>query len=60
MRGVIPQMFQLTTLQTALVIAVGLIAFYIAIRTAKFIFKVFFWGLALLVAAWAVLRFLRP
>ncbi len=53
-------MFQLTTLQTALVIAVGLIAFYVAMRTTKLIFKIFLWGVALLVAAWAVLRFLRP
>jgi hypothetical protein len=53
-------MYQLTTLQAALVIAVGLIAFYIAMRTAKFIFKIFFWGIALLVAAWAVMRLIRP
>jgi len=53
-------MFQLTTLQTALVVAVGLIAFYIAMRTARLIFKILFWAIALLVAAWAVLRLLRP
>jgi hypothetical protein len=29
-------------------------------RTAKVIFKIFFWAIALAVAAWAVLRLIRP
>ncbi len=47
---------ELTPMQTALVVAVGLIAFYVAFRTRKRILKVFFWAVALLVAAWAAWR----
>jgi len=53
-------MFHLTPIQTALAVAIGLIAFYVAMRTAKVVFKIFFWGIALAVAAWAVLSLLRP
>jgi hypothetical protein len=53
-------MFHLTTIQAALVVAVGLIAFYVAMRTAKLVLKMFFGGIALAVAAWAILRLLRP